>query len=152
MIIYPKLNKVTINEDDLTLRLQCTCLRTLRIDCKQAVSLSQLLYTYYNKGSHMLSIVDTWGCMQYFFKSCFSIVTTGFCLVSLTWMHWHPVPQEIKQSYTRATMHWYTTSNRQGNWFPNKVFAKSLDDSLFDSHRWCICTPPVSTKHFPLMK
>ncbi len=49
----------------------------------------------------MLSIVDTWGRMQYFFKSCFAIVTTGFCSVSLMRMHWHKVPQEIKQSYTK---------------------------------------------------
>ncbi len=26
----------------------------------------------------MLSIVDTWGHIQYFFKSCSAIVTTGF--------------------------------------------------------------------------
>jgi hypothetical protein len=34
----------------------------------------------------MLSIVDTWGRMQYFFKSCLAIVATGFCSVSLTRM------------------------------------------------------------------
>ncbi len=106
-------------------------LRTRRVDCKEVVRLSQPLCTYYNKGSHMLSIVDTWGRMQYFFKTCFAIVTTGFCLVSLTRMHWHPVPQEINQSYTRVTMHWYTTSNRQGNLFPMRFFAKLLYDGLF---------------------
>jgi hypothetical protein len=125
-------------------------LRTLRVDRKQNVSLLQPLCTYYNKGSHMLSIVDAWECMQYFFQSCFAIATTGNCSVSLTRMHWHPVPQQIKQSYTRATIHWYTTSTRRGNIFPDKVFAKSLDDGFFDSHRWCRYTPPVSTKHFPL--
>jgi hypothetical protein len=51
-------------------------------------------------GSHMLSIVDTWGCIQHFFKSCLAIVTIGFYSVSLTRMHWHPVPQK-KQSYTK---------------------------------------------------
>ncbi len=51
-------------------------------------------------GSHMLSIVDTWGRIQQFFKSCFAIVTIGCCSVSLTRMHWHPVPQKLKQSYT----------------------------------------------------
>jgi hypothetical protein len=53
------------------------------------------------KGSHMLSIVDTWGRIEHFFKSCFTIVTIGFCSVSLTRMHWHPVLQKIKQSYTK---------------------------------------------------
>ncbi len=80
-------------------------LRTLRVDCKQALSRSQLLCTYHNKGSHMLSIVDTWGHMQYFLKSCFAKVTTGFCSVSLTRMDWHPVPKKMKQSYNKATMH-----------------------------------------------
>jgi hypothetical protein len=70
------------------------CTRTLQVECKQAmslsqpaVSLSQPLSTYYNKGSHMLSIVNTGGHMQYFSKSCSAIVTTGFCSVSLTRMH-----------------------------------------------------------------
>jgi hypothetical protein len=40
MKIYPYL-KVTINEDDLTLDFNAHT-RTLRFDCKQAVSLSQL--------------------------------------------------------------------------------------------------------------
>ncbi len=53
-------------------------------------------------GSHMFSIVDTWGHIQhFFFKSCLAIVTIGFCSVGLTRMHWHPVPQKIKQSYTK---------------------------------------------------
>ncbi len=75
------------------------CICTLRVDCKQvvslsqpAVNLSQPLCTYHNK---------TWGCIQHFFKSCFAIVTIGFCSVSLTRMHWYPVPQKIKQSYTK---------------------------------------------------
>jgi hypothetical protein len=125
-------------------------IHTLRVDCKQAVSLSQPLCAYYNKGSHMLSIVYTWGRMQYFFKSCLATVTTGFCSVSLTRMHWHPVPQEIKQVTLKTAMHWYTTSTRQGDFFPTRFCAKSLNDGLFDSHRWRIYTPPVSTKHFPL--
>ncbi len=127
-------------------------LRTLQVDRKQAVSLTQWLYTYYNKGSQMLSIVDTWGCMQYFLKSCFAIATSGFCSVSLTRMHWHPFPQKIKQSYNRATMHWYTTSNRWGNVFPNKVFFQITQWFIVYSHRWCIHIPPVSTKHFPLRR
>ncbi len=53
------------------------------------------------KGSHMLSIVDTWGRIQHFFKSCYAIGTIGCCSVSLPRMHWHPVPQKIKQSYTK---------------------------------------------------
>ncbi len=54
------------------------------------------------KELHMLSIVDTWGRIQHFFKSCFAIVTIGSCCsVSLTRMHWHPIPQKIKQSYTK---------------------------------------------------
>ncbi len=52
-------------------------------------------------GSHMLSIVDAWGCIKHFFKSYLAIVTIGFCSVSLIRMHWHPVPQKIKQSYTK---------------------------------------------------
>ncbi len=52
------------------------------------------------KGSHMSSIVDTWGHIQNFFKSCFAIVTIGCCSVSLSRMHWHRVPPKIKQSYT----------------------------------------------------
>ncbi len=83
--------------------------RTLRVDCKQAVRLSQpavilsqQLCTYHNEGSHILSIVDTWGCIQHFFKSWFAIIVTiGFCSVSLTRMHWHLVSQKIKQSYTK---------------------------------------------------
>jgi hypothetical protein len=55
-------------------------------------------------GSHMFSIVEIWGRIQHFFKSyCLAIVTIGFCSVSLMRMHWHwyPVPQKIKQSYTK---------------------------------------------------
>ncbi len=52
-------------------------------------------------GSQMLSTVDAWGRIQHFFKSCFAMVTIGFCSVSLTRMHWHLVPQKIKQSYTK---------------------------------------------------
>ncbi len=52
------------------------------------------------KWSHILSIVDTWGRIQHFFKSCFTIVNIGFCSISLTRMHWHQVLQKIKQSYT----------------------------------------------------
>ncbi len=89
------------------------------------VSLSQPWFSHSHcahiitTGSHMLSIVDTWGRIQHFFKFCFAIVTTGFCSVSLTRMHRHPVPQKIK-----TTMHWYTTSNWQGNLFPNKVLCQ----------------------------
>ncbi len=101
-------------------------------------------------GSHMLSIVDTWGHIQHSFNSCFAIVTIGFCSVSLTRMHWHPVPQKLSKVTLRITMPWYPTSTRRGNLFPNKVLSKLLDDGLFDSHRWCIYTPPVSLKHFSL--
>ncbi len=85
---------------DVILPSDCNArIHTLRVDCKQAVSLSQLavilsqpLCTYHNK---------TWGHIKHFFKSCLAIVTIGFCSVSLTRMHWHPVPQKIKQSYTK---------------------------------------------------
>ncbi len=84
------------------------CIRTLWVDCKQAVSLSQLamiisqpLCTYHNKRITYVVLVDTLGCIQHFFKFCFAIVTIGCCSVSLTRMHWHPVPQKIKQSYTK---------------------------------------------------
>ncbi len=52
-------------------------------------------------GSQMFSIVDIWGRIQHFFKSCLAIVTIGFCSVGLTRMHWLPAPQKIKQSYTK---------------------------------------------------
>ncbi len=75
-------------------------------------------------GSHMLSVVDTWGRIQHFLKSCLAIVTISFSSVSLTRMHWHPVPQKIKQVTLRTTIHWYKTSTRQGNLFPNKVLCQ----------------------------
>ncbi len=75
-------------------------------------------------GSHVLSIVDTWGRIQHFFKSCLAIVTIGFCSATLTRMHWHPVPQEISKVTLRTTIHWYTTSTRQGNIFPMRFCAK----------------------------
>ncbi len=74
---------------------------------KPCVSHSRLWFSHSHcahiitKGSHMLSIVDTRGHIQHFFKSCLAIVTIGCCSVSLTRMHWHPVPQKIKQSYTK---------------------------------------------------
>ncbi len=42
-----------------------------------------------------------------------------------------PGPPESKAKVTlRTTIHWRTTSTKQGNLFPNEV-----DDGLFDSHR-----------------
>ncbi len=78
---------------------------------------------FITKGSHMLSIVDTWGRIQHFFKSCFAIVTIGCCSVSLTRMHWHLVPQKIKQSYTENYDALDTTSTRWGNLFSNEGFV-----------------------------
>ncbi len=102
-------------------------------------------------GSHMLSIVHTWGRIQHFLKSCFAIVTIGFCSVSLMRIHWHLIPQKIKQSYTKNYNALVYNINQVGQSFsPTRVYAKLLDVSLFDSHWWCICTPPVSTKNFPL--
>ncbi len=79
------------------------CLRTLQVDRKQAVSLSQLLCTYYNKGSHMLSIVDKWGCIQYFFNFCFAIVTTSYfqsaswgCIDTQSPRKWSKVTLELQ--------------------------------------------------------
>ncbi len=80
------------------------------VDCKQAMSLSQLavilsqpLCTYHNNRITYVvhSWYDTWGRIQHFFHSCLAIVTIGFCSVSLMRMHWHPVPQKIKHSYTK---------------------------------------------------
>ncbi len=149
--MYPELNKVTINEDNLMLRLQC--MPTHPMGCSYAsMSLSQPLCTYCNKGSHMLSIVDTWGCMQHLFKSCFAIVTTGFCSVSPMRMHWHLVSQEIKQSYARTMMQWYTTSNRQGifsqwGFFPYCLMMACLiaTDDVYEHHK---CQQSI----FPLRK
>ncbi len=59
-------------------------------------------------------------------------------------------PRKLSKVTLRTTMHWYTTSTRQSIFFPTRFCAKPLNDGLFDSHRWCIYTPPVSPKHFPL--
>ncbi len=102
------LSQSNYNDDDLTLRLQCTHTHPVGlIASKPWVSHSWPWFSHSHcahiitTGSHMLSIVDTWGRIQYFIKSCLAIVTIGFCSVSLTRMHWHPVPQKIKQSYTK---------------------------------------------------
>ncbi len=128
------------------------CLRALNpnrlVVSKPRVSHSRVHTPWW--GPLMLSIVDTWGCIQYFFESCFAIVTTSFYLVSLTKMHWHLVPQEIKKVTLEL---WCTGIQHQTGkaiFFPRSFFAKLLDDSLIDSLRWCIYTPPVSTKHFSL--
>ena len=77
-------------------------------------------------GSNMLSIVDTWGCIQHFFKVLISHITIGSCSVSLTRMHWHLVPPPKKCKVTlRTTMHWYTTSTRQGNLFSQQGFVSN---------------------------
>ncbi len=52
------------------------------------MSLSELCATHLNTGSPMLSNVNTWGHMQYFFKSCLAIATTSLCSVRLMRMHW----------------------------------------------------------------
>ncbi len=64
--------------------------------------------THYNKGSHMLSIIDTWGHMNYFFKSGFVIATTGFSSVSLMQMNWCLVPQQIKCKVMQYQELWST--------------------------------------------
>jgi hypothetical protein len=84
-------------------------MRTLWVDCKQAVSLSQPavilsqpLCTYHNK--RITYVVHSWYMGVHstlVFKSCFAIVTIGCCSVSLMRMHWHLVPQKVKQSYTK---------------------------------------------------
>ena len=99
MELYPYL-KVTINEDDFTLRLQCRHTRPAGVTVSRLV-LSQPLCTHQTTGSHMLSTVDTWGRIQHFFKVLISHITIGSCSVSLTRMNWHPVTQKIKQSYTK---------------------------------------------------
>jgi hypothetical protein len=84
----------------------------------------------------MLSIIDTRGRIQHFFKSCFAIVTIACCSASLTRMHGHPVPQKIKQSYTKELQ--YTGIQHQPGetiFFPMRFCAKLLDDGLFDTHR-----------------
>jgi hypothetical protein len=83
----------------------------------------------------MLSIVDTWGCMQYFFKSFFAIVTTGVCSVKFTRIHWYLVPQEIKQCYTKNYNALVYNINQAMQSFSQWGFAKSLNDNLFDSRR-----------------
>ncbi len=133
--------------------------RILRVDCKQAVSLSQSavslsqpLCTYYNKGSHMLPIVYTWGCMQYFFKSCFAIVTPGVCSVSLMRMHWHPVPQEIKQSYTKNCNALVYNTNQVRQFFfqqgllPNCLMTACLiaTDDVYIHHLCQQCIFPLN--------
>jgi hypothetical protein len=133
---------------------------TLQIDCKQlvslsqpAVSLSQTLCSYYNKKPCMLSILDTWGCMQYLFKSCSAIVTTSFCSVSLTRMHWHLVPQKIKQNYTKnynALV--YNINQKKQSFSQQGFFAKSLNNGLCDSHRWHIYINPQMHSKFKCIR
>jgi hypothetical protein len=72
-----------------------------RVNINWAVSLSQLCATQHNTGSPMLSNVSIWRHMQYFFKSCLAIATTGLCSVSLMRMHWRLVPQ----NRTNAILH-----------------------------------------------
>ncbi len=103
MKIYPYL-KVGWSYSQIAMHAYTPC---GLIVSKPWVSHSQLWFSHSHcahiitTGSLMLSIVDTWGRIQHFFKDCFAIVTIGFCSVSLTRMHWHPVPQKIKQSYTK---------------------------------------------------
>ena len=75
-------------------------------------------------GSHMLSIVDTWGRIQHFFKSCLAIVTISFSSVSLTRMHWHPVPQKMKQRYTKNYNALVYNINQARHLFPNEVLCQ----------------------------
>ncbi len=94
-------------------------------------------------GSHMLSIVDTWGRIQHFFMSCFAIVTINFCSVSLTRMHWHPVPQKIKQSYTKNydalvyNINQARQSFSQWGFVPNRLMTTCLiaTDDVYVHHQ-----------------
>jgi hypothetical protein len=109
MKIYPELNTSSWYKDDFT--LDCNAwLHTLKgVVSRQAVSLSQPSATRYNTGTHMLSTVDTWGRMQYFFKPSFAIATTSFCSVSLMEDELTPgAPTNKMQSYAISitTMHW----------------------------------------------
>ena len=114
-------------------------IRTLRVDCKQAMSLSQLavmlsqpVCTYHN--NRIIYVIHTYtlGCIQHFFKSCFAIVTIGFCPVSLMRMHLHPVPQKIKQSYTKNydalvyNVNQARQSISQQGFVPNRSMTASL--------------------------
>ncbi len=95
------------------------------------------------KGSHMLSIVDTWRRIHHFFKSCFAIVTISFCSASLTRMHWHPVPQKIKQSYTKNynalvyNINQVRQSFSQQGFMPNRLMTACLiaTDDVYVHHQ-----------------
>ncbi len=156
MELYPYL-KVTMNEDDLTLRLQCTHTHPVGLIVSK-------LWVYHGRpwfshshcahikttGSQRLSMVNIWGRIQHFFKSCLAIVTISFCSVSLMRMHWHPVLQKIKQKLHENynTLVYNINQARQSfsqwGFVPNCLMMACLiatDD---------VYTPPVSPKHFPL--
>jgi hypothetical protein len=88
-------------EDDLYPQIALHNYAPLRVNSNWAVNLSQLCATHLNTGSHMLSNVTTWGRMQYFFKSCLAIVTTGLCSVSLMRTHWPLVSQNKTNAMLR---------------------------------------------------
>ncbi len=130
---------------------------TLRVDYKQAVSLSQPavilsqpLCTYHNK---------IWGRIQHFFKSCFAIVTIGFCSVSLTRMHWHPVPQKIKQYYTKNydalvyNINQARQSFSQQGFMPNRSMTACLiaTDDVYVHHQCQQCISLLNRFYASLM-
>jgi hypothetical protein len=146
MELYPYL-KVTINEDDLTLRLQCMHTHPVGLIVSRPWFSHSHCAHIKTTGSHMLSIVDTWGCIQHFFKSCIAILTIGSCSVSLTRMHWHLVPpQKIMQSYTKN----YHNINHARQSFSQQGFVPNCLMTAYLIATDDVYTPPVSPKRFPL--
>ncbi len=119
----------------------------LRVNGDWAVSLSQMCATQHNTGSPMLSNVSTWGCMQYFFKFCLAIATTGLCSVSLMRMHWCLIPQNRTNTMLRNN---YNALVYTDKLFPKKGFFPIVRWRLFLLATDEVPTQPVSIKHFCL--
>ncbi len=103
----------------------------LRVNNNWAVSLSQLCATHLNTGSPMLSNVSTWGCTQYFFKSC-QTIRPPVCVQSASGGCIDPFPPKTEQMqcYSITTMHW-RTSLTDRHFFPKKDFCQLFDDGSF---------------------
>ncbi len=134
------------------------CKGTLRVDCKLAVSLSQPavilsqpLCTYQNK--KITYVVHSW------YMGAHSTLLLVLLCHSDHWLLFSqphedaltPSPPENKAKLHKE-LKCTGIQHQPGKaiLFPTRIYAKSLDDGLFDGHRWRICTPPVSAKHFPL--
>ncbi len=95
--------------------------------CKLIVSKPWVFYSrpWFSHSHYAHIITKHGGAFKHFSKFCFAIVTIGFCSVSLTRMHWHPVAQKIKQSYTENYDALVYNINQARQFFPNKVLCQA---------------------------